>query len=248
MGICSEPDGYERVDGLNLAATIVVYTGMLRICAERYALLCCYFGAVLLVFTGLAAAQTPSASSPASGSSTPTLSVDARLVNLPVVVRDKKGTFVHKLTKEDFVLQVDGHLQTIRYLDVDSNLPLTLGLLIDTSFSQRDVIDDERASSGTFLDQMLKTDKDQAFVIQFARQTELLQDLTNSRAKLQAALKDVDTPSLNAPSDNSSDQSGTDPGSGSGRGSHRGGRGAGTTFYDATFLASDELMSKHYPL
>lgn len=227
---------------LNLGATIVVYTDMLRICAARYAPFGRYFG-VLLVFAGLAAAQTPAASPPASGSPTPTISVDARLVNMPVVVRDKKGALVHNLTKEDFVLQVDGHPQTIRYFDIDANLPLTLGLLIDTSFSQRDAIDEERAASGTFLDQMLKTGKDQAFVIQFARQTELLQDLTNSRAKLQAALKEVDTPSPNAPSDNSSDQT-SDSGSGSGRRGRRGGHGGGTALYDATFLASDELMSK----
>jgi hypothetical protein len=82
---------------------------------------------------------------------------------------------------------------------------------------------------------MLKTAQDQAFIIQFAHQTELLQDLTNSRPKLQAALKEIDTPSPNGPPPD-------DPGnSGSGR---RGRMGAGTTLYDATFLASDELMSK----
>src|SRR6202046_4869072 len=105
----------------------------------------------------------------------PTIAVDARLVNLPVVVRDKKGALVQNLTKDDFSLQVDGHPQVIRYFDKDTNLPLTLGLLVDTSASQRNVIDDERAASGTFLDQMLTTDKDKAFVIQFARDIELLQ-------------------------------------------------------------------------
>jgi len=167
--------------------------------------------------------------------------VDARLVNLPVVVRDKKGALVRNLTKEDFVLQVDGKPQTIRYFDIDSNLPLTLGLLIDTSMSQRAVIDEERSASGTFLDEMMKSDKDRAFIVQFAHQTELLQDLTSSRAKLQAALKQIDTPSPAPPPDDSSSDSND---SGGGRGGHRGRMGAGTTLYDATFLASDELMSK----
>jgi VWFA-related protein len=182
----------------------------------------------------LAAQDTPGAK-PASGPTT--IAVDARLVNIPVVVRDKKGALVQNLTKDDFTLQVDGHPQTIRYFDIDANLPLTLGLLVDTSLSQRDVIDEERTASGIFLDQMLKTPKDQAFVVQFARQTELLQDLTNSRPKLQAALREIDTASPSNQSTTSSDDSDNNQSSG-----HRG--HGGTVLYDAAFLASDELMAK----
>lgn len=196
-------------------------------------------------------AQTPSVTNQPSTDSTAspvaTLSVDARLVNIPVVVRDKKGAIVRDLHKQDFSLQVDGRPQVIRYFDIDSNLPLVLGLLIDTSMSQRDVLDEERSASGDFLDQMLKTSKDQAFIVQFASQTELLTDLTNSRSKLQAGLKQVDT---TAPADRGGSQSDPDDSddsrnSGSGGRRGRGGRtGAGTTLYDATFLSSDELMSK----
>lgn len=175
--------------------------------------------------------QTP-ASHAASSSAAPTLSVDARLVNLPVVVRDKKGALIQNLTKDDFILQVDGKPQTIRYFDKDTNLPLTLGLLVDTSLSQREVIDEERTTSGTFLDQMLTTPKDKAFIMQFAAETELLQDITSSRPLLQAALKEIDTPSRS--SNTTDDDSGN-------RRVHGGG---GTVLYDALFLASDELMSK----
>ena len=195
--------------------------------------------AIAFLLANSAAAQQASAaaSSPPSAptATAPALSVDARLVNLPVVVRDKKGALVQNLTKDDFTLQVDGHPQTIRYFDIDSNLPLTLGLLVDTSLSQRKVIDEERSASGVFLDQMLKAAQDQAFIIQFARQTELLQDLTNSRPKLQAALKEIDTPSPNSPAPDDTSNAG---------GGRHGRTGAGTTLYDATFLASDELMSK----
>jgi len=161
-----------------------------------------------------------------------------------VTVRDKKGALVQNLAKEDFSLQVDGHPQVIHYFDKDTNLPLTLGLLVDTSASQRKVIDDERAASASFLDQMLTTDKDKAFVMQFSRDIELLQDITGSRPKLQAALKEIDTP---PPADGSyvsapSPTGGSDSGSGNGNASDR--RRAGTTLYDALFLASDELMSK----
>src|SRR5215469_826000 len=169
--------------------------------------------------------------------SAPTIAVDARLVNLPVVVRDKKGALVQNLTKDDFSLQVDGHPQTIRYFDIDKDMPLTLGLLVDTSLSQRKAIDEERTASGAFLDQMLTNSQDRAFVIQFARQTELLQDLTSSRAKLQQALKELDTPGT-GPS------AASDPDDSNDNSTRRHGRGGGTALYDANFLASDELMTK----
>ena len=198
----------------------------------------------LSVFTGLVLSLTPclpaqqkttpaSPQTPSQTAPTSTISVDARLVNLPVVVRDKKGALVQNFGKDDFALQVDGKPQTVRYFDRDTNLPLILGLLVDTSQSQRTVIDDERSASSVFLDQMLTRPDDRAFVIQFARETELLQDLTSSRPKLQAALKEIDTPSDNSNSSNSND-------SGSTTHHHSG----GTVLYDALFLASDEIMSK----
>jgi Mg-chelatase subunit ChlD len=188
--------------------------------------------ASVLLAPCLFAQQKSSTPDQTPASTAPTIAVDARLVNLPVVVRDKKGALIQNLTKDDFVLQVDGKPQTIRYFDKDTNLPLTLGLLVDTSASQRDVIDEERSASSTFLDQMLTTPKDKAFIMQFATETELLQDITSSRPLLQAALKEIDTPGK------SSDSSGDDT---SGRRPRGGG---GTVLYDALFLASDELMSK----
>jgi VWFA-related protein len=188
--------------------------------------------ASVLLASRLPAQQKPSTSNQTPASTAPTIAVDARLVNLPVVVRDKKGALIQNLTKDDFILQVDGKPQTIRYFDKDTNLPLTLGLLVDTSLSQRDVIDEERTASSIFLDQMLTTPKDKAFIMQFAAETELLQDLTSSHPLLQAALKEIDTPSR------SSNTSGDEPAGRRPRG------GGGTVLYDALFLASDELMSK----
>lgn len=185
----------------------------------------------------LSAQKTPPPADPAPDKappSSPTLSVDARLVSLPVVVRDKKGALVQNFGKDDFDLKVDSKPQTIRYFDKDSNLPLILGLLVDTSASQRSVLDDERSASGIFLEQMLTNPKDQAFIIQFARETELLQDLTSSRPKLQAALREIDTPGNSSNSSNDSSDSNS---------SHRSHTG-GTVLFDALFLASDEIMSK----
>jgi len=166
----------------------------------------------------------------------PTISVDVKVVTLPVTVRDKHGKTVGSLTKDDFVLQEDGHPQTIRYFERVSNLPFTLGLLVDTSLSQRNVLDQERTASKSFLDQMLVSATDKAFLIHFDREVELLQDLTSSRDKLRSALELLQTPKYDRNSDDSG--SSQDPNS---RRTHA---GAGTLLYDAVFLASDELMKK----
>lgn len=171
-----------------------------------------------------------------------TITVNVPLVNLPVIVRDKKGALVQDLTKTDFALRVDGHPQTIRYFDKDNDLPLTLGLLVDTSGSVRSALSEERDASEAFLDQMLasppKRAPGQAFLIQFAHEADLLQSLTSSRPKLREALNQIGAPLPDERSDNSGDN-------GYGRYGHRGGHfGGGTTLYDALYLASNNLMQK----
>jgi VWFA-related protein len=164
-----------------------------------------------------------------------TIAVDVKVVTLPVTVRDKHGKIVRDLTKDDFTLQEDGRAQTIKYFSQDTNLPLTLGLLVDTSRSQTTVLDAERSASRSFFDQMLVQEKDKAFLLHFDYQVELLQDLTSSHQKLQAALDLLKTPSDRERSNDPNDSGD------SGSGSHRGG---GTQLYDAIFLASNELMKK----
>jgi VWFA-related protein len=202
----------------------------------------------IAVCVSAATAQAPSAATPAKPETTTgpttTLSLDARLVNLPVIVRDKKGAIIQNLTKDDFALAVDGHDATIRYFDKDNDLPLTLGLLVDISGSVRNTLDEERTASSAFLDQMLTApagrQPDRAFIMQFAQQAELLQDITPSRPKLQAALKEIgstDPNASNRPSDPDDQNNG-------GGGPRRRGGGGGTALYDSVFLAADELLSK----
>ncbi len=179
------------------------------------------------------------------------ITLDVNAVNLLATVRDKKGDIIRNLTKDDFALEQDGKPQTITYFAKESDLPLTLGLLVDTSMSQRRVLDQERAASRTFLDQVLRVDKDKAFVIQFDREVTLLQDLTSSREKLQAAIEHIDTPQFSQ-SGSSGGGGGSSGGSSGGSGGGSGGRGShgwgggGTLLYDAVFLASDELMKKQH--
>jgi VWFA-related protein len=177
-----------------------------------------------------------------------TISVNVKMVTMFATVRDKHGALVRNLTKDDFVLQQDGHPQAITYFAPDSDLPLTLGLLVDTSGSQRRLLDRERDASHAFIDHLLREDKDKAFVIHFDREVELLQDLTSSRQKLEASLDQLGRPRFSQTGSGGS--SGNDPGNGggggggSGRGSRGGYGGGGTLLYDAVFLASDEMMKK----
>jgi VWFA-related protein len=101
----------------------------------------------------------PAQQSPAQQPSVPLsqsapITSDTKLVTMLAAVRDKKGNFVRNLTKDDFSLQQDGHPQTITYFVQDPHAPLVIGLLVDTSLSQRHVLDQERGASGEFLDRM----------------------------------------------------------------------------------------------
>ena len=181
-----------------------------------------------------------------------TLSVQVKVVNVLATVRDKHGKIVNDLGKDEFTLTEDGRPQSIHYFTRESDLPLTLGLLVDTSLSQRRVLDQERSASHGFLDQMMRADKDKAFIIHFDHEVELLQDLTNSHEKLEAALGKLNAPQFKRASggDPSDQGSGRDQGSGQDQDENRrgsGGRhmsGGGTLLYDSIYLASDELMKK----
>ena len=174
------------------------------------------------------------------------MTVHVKVVNVPATVRDKHGKIVNNLTKDDFVLEEDGRPQTLHYFSQESSLPLTLGLLVDTSMSQRRVLGQERTASSSFIDQMLRPDKDKAFLIHFDHEVELDQDLTSSREKLRSALDSLQTPQFTQTSGGNSQ--GQDPGGYPGRhgGGHHNGssHGGGTLLYDAVYLASDELMKK----
>lgn len=143
-----------------------------------------------------------------------TFSTEVNLIELPVTVRDKTGRFVKDLTKDDFSLQEDGRSQTILHFSQESNQPLKIGLLVDTSRSQTSVLEPERKASFTFLDQVLRAD-DSAFVLHFDIHVELLQGFTSSREELSKALDALKIP-----------------------------RRASTLLFDAVRQASEELMKR----
>lgn len=198
----------------------------------------------------------------------PSFSADVKVVNLFATVRDKKDQIIKGLTKDDFVLDEDGRPQTIRYFSQESNLPLTVGLMVDTSGSTRRVLPDEREASETFLAQVLRPEKDRAFVIHFDFEVELLQDLTGSRQQLEKALGELETADTRGWQRGGGYPGGGYPGGGGGypgggigfpRGRRGGGYpgggggypgggpgrlGGGTKLYEAVYLGADEIMRK----
>ncbi len=169
--------------------------------------------------------------------------VNSNMVFIPTVVRDKKGALVNDLKKEDFSLQVDGQPQAISYVDHDTDVPLTIGLLVDVSTGMQKETDSERTASQSFLDTMLAPSSgnrgaDKAFVVQFAKQVELLEDATDAKPRLQRALKELGTSSA---SFHVADDTTSGPNTDS---EGRYIRHGGTALYDAIYLSGDEVMSK----
>jgi VWFA-related protein len=143
-------------------------------------LLCAAF-AVLLGATLLISQEAKVEDQPA------TIKVDVDIVNVLASVRDKKGGLIGNLTKDDFTIFEDGKQQEIRYFARETDLPLTIGLLVDVSVSQENLIQVEKQAAYSFLTSVLRK-KDMAFLISFGSEAELLQDFTSSPALLRSGL------------------------------------------------------------
>lgn len=125
----------------------------------------------------------------------PTFSAAIKVVNLLASVRNKKGELNPDLQKSDFEVLENGRPQAIRYFACQTDLPLTLGLLIDTSMSQDKVLDAERSACFRFLDQVLRPRQDKVFISQFDSRILTRQELTASWKDLNDSLSRVETPS-----------------------------------------------------
>ena len=147
----------------------------------------------------------------------------------------------------------DGRPQSIHYFSRETDLPLTLGLLVDTSRSQRRVLEQERRASQSFLDQVIRENRDKAFVIHFDREVELLQDATGPAScctrrwrrsrQRNSSLAQVRSRFRRAGADDPSATSQGDP-----CGHRRGGWGSGTPLYGAVYLASKGNDGRHCSL
>jgi len=166
-----------------------------------------------------------------------TLKVNVQIVNLYCNVKDKRGALIPNLKKEDFHVSEDGKLQTIKYFAAESNQPLTLGILLDTSGSQYRVLPMEKEVGAAFLRDVL-TPKDLAFLINFDINVELMQDYTSDASRLARAL---DKAVIN-------DGGGSGAGgiAGAGQGTIPVMRPRGTLLFDAVYLAASEKLQKEF--
>jgi VWFA-related protein len=164
-----------------------------------------------------------------------TLKVNVNVVQLFFNVKDKKGGLIPSLAKTDFQLLEDGKPETIKYFAAESDLPLTLGILIDSSGSQQRVLGMEQEVGANFLAEILRP-KDMAFVISFDVDSNLLQDFTNSSRRLREALNSA---RINAPPSSC----GGLPGAGGGP-LPCSSNPKGTVLYDTVYLAAHDQLAK----
>ena len=159
-----------------------------------------------------------------------TIKVEVQLVNILFNVRDKRGGLIGNLSKDDFTIFEDSKQQEIKYFNRETDLPLTIGLLIDVSASQGNLIDIERNAAYQFFGSVLRK-QDLAFLISFGADAELLQDYTNSATLLRRGLEGLQV---------NSDVGGLHPGPVPTMSQPR-----GTILYDAVYLAaSDQLKGQ----
>src|SRR5437867_10179697 len=185
--------------------------------------------ACLLAMAAPAQQAQSQSKKPAEPEDIPSIKVDVDVVNVLCSVRNKAGGLVSSLGKDDFALLEDGKPQTIKYFTRETDLPLTIGLLVDISGSQARLIEDERRAAFQFFSQVLRK-KDMAFLISFGPECELLQDFTNSARLLQSALEGLHV---------ESGVGGLHPGP-----VPTGGTPRGTVLYDAVYLGATDRLQK----
>lgn len=154
-----------------------------------------------------------------------TLKVTSEVVNVYAVVRKKHGPLIADLTKDDFIVEQDQVPQTIRYFARETDTPLTMGILVDTSPSQGRVLNTEKTEAEAFLREVMRP-KDLTFVLHFDVDVELLQDFTADLHSLDHAIEEteINGGGVRTPT--------TFPGD----------SGGATHLYDAVYLSARELL------
>ncbi len=153
------------------------------------------------------------------------IKVSSVAVNVYAIAEDHHGRLLRDLTKDDFQLTDDSVPQKIEYFSRETNIALSLGLAIDTSVSQGRLLGAEQEAAKKFVSEVLRSG-DQAFVMNFDADVNLLKDFTDAAIDLSEA---IDSATIND-TGRSILQQGAVPATG------------GTHLYDAVYLASSELM------
>ena len=165
-----------------------------------------------------------------------TFKLQVNLVDVFFTIKDKQGNLVPHLTRDDCTILEDKEPQKLKSFVAETHQPLTLGILLDTSGSQYRVLPLEQEVGGQFLERVLKQ-KDEAFLLSFDVNVDLLQDFTNSPRLLSRAMSkaEINTAGGNGAAGIPGAGGGTVPTIGAPK---------GTLLYDAVYLASNEKMNQ----
>ena len=162
-------------------------------------------------------------------SQAPVIRSQVNLVNLFATVRDKNKRIATDLKQQDFKLAEDGQDQQIAFFSKEVTLPITLALLLDTSGSEQFMLGAIQDMGGRFLDRVLRKG-DEALVMSFDTDVDLLSDFTDNRGQLDRAIRKT---RINAPMGGGMVNPGPIPS----------GHVTGTAFYDAIYLACNEKLT-----
>jgi VWFA-related protein len=163
----------------------------------------------------------------------PVFRKNVSLVNVLFTVKDKHNALIPGLNKDQFDLFEEGKPQTIKYFSAESDQPLTLGLMIDTSYSMNRMLPEEKLVAGGFL-QKVVTSKDLAFVVSFDISVDLLQDLTSDMHLLR---KGLDKARINTNTAGMTPMGNPGP-------VPTTRQNQGTLLFDGVYLGADEVLSK----
>jgi len=165
-----------------------------------------------------------------------TLKLNVNLVDVFFTVKDKAGNLVPHLSKGECTVLEDKQPQTLKNFVAETHQPLTLGILLDTSSSQYRVLPLEQDVGGQFMERVIKP-KDEAFLLSFDVNVDLLQDYTNSPRQLARAMSKAQI------NDAGGNGAAGIPGAGGGT-IPTIGAPKGTLLYDAVYLAANQKMSQ----
>jgi VWFA-related protein len=192
--------------------------------------------AVALALCALYSPAQSTSQSPAPATAPPPAPATGLPVSLPVTVVDKKGDPVKDLKVADVTLTDNGHLQTIQSFALAQPMPMTFGIIGQISPNQRTEIGDIRLGTAHFIDHTLQGSDDRAFLIQYDRQVDLLEDPTATINKLHDSITQLGSRQFG-------DQNSGGDTSSQNEDERRVGKWGGT-LYDAIYLASSEVMVK----
>jgi VWFA-related protein len=170
---------------------------------------------------------------PAESDDDQEIKLGTQLVTVPFNVTDKKNRYINDLTKEDVELTEDGKPQQLFSFERQTDLPITIAMLIDISGSQEYTLPSEKAAGQRFFRKVLRPNKDIAAVVTFEHESVLVQDLTSNVEKLHEAIDDVRISVTNA---SVGSVGGTPPIVNSGAGS--------TAMFDSIYAVSSDLLRR----